>query len=134
MWVGRTNIEAMREVFPFYVLCKKHADLSGDILDFGAGWGRVSRVFLNEADPDQIYGVDTNQFILSENIRLGQIGHLSLIDELGRLPFEENKFSLIFAYSVFTHLSQSSADHWIPEIKRVLKPGGIFQPTLSADT
>ena len=33
---------------------------------------------------------------------------------------------MVFAISVFTHLSENLSSEWMTEIMRVLKPGGIF--------
>ena len=130
-WVGRADAETIKEAGTLYRLIKKHRDIKKDnILDFGSGWGRVSRFFLNDLKPDHIFGVDTNAFILDECARIGVPGTFQLIDPLGALPYPDKMFNLVFAYSVFTHLSERSASHWIPEIRRVLKPGGIFVPTL----
>src|SRR5262249_2280595 len=41
-----------------------------------------------------------------------------------RLPYPAGSFDLVFAISLFTHLLQSSADHYIGEAKRTLAPGG----------
>ncbi len=35
-------------------------------------------------------------------------------------------FDLVYAYSVFSHLSAPLADAWVHEFARVLKPGGIL--------
>jgi len=40
------------------------------------------------------------------------------------LPFPDNSFDLIYAVSVFTHLSEEHQRTWLPELRRVLRPGG----------
>lgn len=35
-----------------------------------------------------------------------------------------DKFGLIYAFSVFSHLSPEAADAWVAEFHRILKPGG----------
>lgn len=42
--------------------------------------------------------------------------------DLGRLPFRDNTFSLVFSRSVFEHLTEP--DQVMEEIRRTLKPGG----------
>jgi len=40
-------------------------------------------------------------------------------------PYEDNSFDTVIVYSVFTHLCDyESADNYMKQIKRVLKPGG----------
>jgi SAM-dependent methyltransferase len=44
------------------------------------------------------------------------------------LPFPDASFDVITAFSVFTHLDKLE-DAWLLEIRRILKPGGIFYVT-----
>lgn len=134
LWVGSVGPASIREVVPFYRLIKSRADFRiGPILDFGIGWGRVSRFFLNDVPSDQIYGVDVNSYILEECRRLKVRANLTHIDSFGTLPFPDGSFSVVYAYSVLTHLNKRGADHWAKEIARVLHPNGIFVPTLFTD-
>ena len=42
-----------------------------------------------------------------------------------RLPFEDNTFDAVYAMHVIEHLSPREGLHFVQELKRVLKPGGI---------
>ncbi len=42
-----------------------------------------------------------------------------------RFPFEDAQFDFVMLGSVFTHMFPNDVDHYIGEISRVLKPGGI---------
>ncbi|MBJ7968179.1 class I SAM-dependent methyltransferase, partial [Bacillus cereus] len=44
----------------------------------------------------------------------------------------DNSLDIIFAYSVFSHLSEETAENWIKEFSRILRPGGIFIATTQA--
>src|SRR5436305_13071568 len=62
---GRDNLE---QAFGFYryvsSVCRIN-DISGPrILDFGGGWGRVSRFFLRDTKPDCIYIAETRRFAI----------------------------------------------------------------------
>jgi len=46
------------------------------------------------------------------------------------LPIESNYFDLIYAISVFTHIT-TTWKPWLLELRRVLKPGGILLSTFS---
>lgn len=35
-------------------------------------------------------------------------------------------FDLVFAYSVFSHLSEETHEKWLEEFRRILKPGGLL--------
>jgi SAM-dependent methyltransferase len=41
-----------------------------------------------------------------------------------RFPFDDERFDLVFLYSVFTHMLRDDIDHYLAEIRRVMKPGG----------
>jgi SAM-dependent methyltransferase len=40
------------------------------------------------------------------------------------LPYADSSFGLVYAFSVFTHLSEDLQHAWIGESRRVLEPGG----------
>lgn len=130
-WIGSSGIQSLIEAFSFYRLIKKRADLRlGPILDFGCGYGRIIRFFLNDFPSDQLYGVDTQVEILEECRKTEVPGHFSHIDPMGKLPFPDRYFGTVYAYSVFTHLPEHVQDNWLAEIYRVLKRGGTLIATV----
>lgn len=46
-----------------------------------------------------------------------------------KFPYKDNSFNKIFLFSVFTHMSVKEISHYLCEIKRVLKPGGLCLAT-----
>jgi SAM-dependent methyltransferase len=42
------------------------------------------------------------------------------------LPFRGGSFDLIYAISLFTHMTEESQHRWIGEVFHLLKPGGLF--------
>jgi SAM-dependent methyltransferase len=42
------------------------------------------------------------------------------------LPFADESFGFVYAFSVFTHLSEELQVAWIDESRRVLRPGGYL--------
>jgi len=136
-FVGSSNEHAMHEGFNFFHYVKAYASALGwpvtcnsKILDFGVGWGRIIRVFAKEVPPENLYGVDVDPDILKQCELNGIPGRLSVIDPVGRLPFEDDELDVVYAYSVFSHLPENVHRHWIKEISRVLKPGGVFVSTV----
>ena len=87
------------------------------VLDFGCGAGRTLRHFLDEARAAELWGVDTD----TESAR--RILCPPLNAELSRrappLRFDSASFDLIWALSVFTHLT----DHSAAWLLRLLRPG-----------
>lgn len=49
------------------------------------------------------------------------------------LPLADASFDVIYNFSVFTHLSEPVQQAWTAELRRVLKPGGLFICTTHGD-
>lgn len=95
----------------------------GALLDFGVGCGRVAR---NWAELDaEIHGCDYNPVLVEWCRR--NLSHVT--PSLNRLdpplPYEDERFGLVYALSVFTHLTQTQQLTWIAELRRVTRPGGL---------
>jgi SAM-dependent methyltransferase len=136
VFVGKSNEAALKEAFDFYQHVKRNSRaLARDskVLDFGVGWGRIIRFFTREVDASGLFGVDVDEDILAEAKQTGVGGSLAVIDKLGRLPYPDTHFDIVYAFSVFSHLSTNSASHWLKELIRVLKPGGSLVVTSTTD-
>jgi SAM-dependent methyltransferase len=46
------------------------------------------------------------------------------------LGYPDEIFDLVYAFSVFTHLRESLQFHWIKELARMLRPGGLLLLTV----
>jgi SAM-dependent methyltransferase len=95
-------------------------------LDFGCGAGRIMRQFLPEAEGAEFWGCDidaTSIDWLREN--LSPPFHFFISEEAPGLPQADASFDLIYALSVYTHLTDDWAG-WMVEHHRVLKPGGLL--------
>ena len=96
------------------------------VLDFGCGCGRVMR-HLWAAEPGlRVCGSDIN----AEQIAWCR-AHLPFeaAEVNGPTPplaFSEGTFGLVYAFSVFTHLTAESQRPWLGELLRVLRPGGYL--------
>lgn len=96
-----------------------------NILDFGCGCGRLIRHFAAE-NKYNLFGSDLNSELINWCNKNFTFGNFQTNKIFPPLNFEDNFFDLIYARSVFTHLSKDLQLAWIKEIKRILKPGGIF--------
>lgn len=100
------------------------------ILDFGCGAARLMRWLLDVAEGCSIWGVDIRAehiFWCQENLSPPFNFLVSTIHP--HLPFEDRHFDLVYAGSVFTHIDDL-ADAWLLEVRRVLRPGGLFYVTV----
>jgi SAM-dependent methyltransferase len=99
------------------------------VLDFGCGAGRTLRQFREEAEETEFWGVDINQAGV-ERVRreLCPPMHAQVCGEAPPLGLEYGTFDLIWAISVFTHLTDQ-ATAWLVELHRLLKPSGLLIAT-----
>jgi SAM-dependent methyltransferase len=131
--VGSSGEHALNEAYNFYNEMKRQSarlglpvNLGSRVLDFGCAWGRFLRFFWRDVYSHNLMGVDTDPDLLKLCSELGVPGVLSRIEPTGSLPYETASFTHALSYSVFTHLPESISLHWITEIARVLRSGGIF--------
>jgi SAM-dependent methyltransferase len=100
----------------------------GTILDFGCGIGRIMRYWKNLRCPT-LHGTDYNPKLIEwckRNLGFAdfQVNALS-----GKLHYPSETFDFIYAFSVFTHLSEPLQFHWIEELYDALRPGGYLYLT-----
>lgn len=93
------------------------------ILDFGCGCGRVLRYWRSLTET-KVYGTDYNPWLVEWSRRNLPFGQFSVNQLEPPLAYESASFDLIYAFSVFTHLTEDLQIAWIRELTRVLKPGG----------
>jgi SAM-dependent methyltransferase len=96
------------------------------VLDFGAGAGRTLRHFLDEAETATFWACDIDRESvawLEENLSPPIRAFLS--DEEPPLPLEAGSLDLVYAVSVFTHLTDTWSA-WLLELHRLLKDSGLL--------
>jgi SAM-dependent methyltransferase len=99
------------------------------VLDFGCGAGRTLRHFLSEANDGELWGCDIDGPSIGWMQReLCPPLHVVQNGPEPPLPFEDRKFDLIWAVSVFTHLADTWSA-WMVELHRILKHDGILLAT-----
>jgi len=102
------------------------------ILEFGCGCGRITRVFhfLKKA---KVYGTDYNRRLIDWCRQCLPFAEFETNELSPPLAYRDAQFDFIYAYSVFTHLTESLQQRWLAELSRVLKPGGhLFLTTMGA--
>lgn len=95
------------------------------VLDFGFGWGRISRVFMHDVRKENIYGVDVDPEFVELTRRLFGSENFNACPPFPPTAYPDASFDLIYAYSVFSHLSEEACRSWMVEFERLLKPGGM---------
>jgi SAM-dependent methyltransferase len=101
--------------------------VTGDerLLDIGSGWGRWSVAAARKGY--DVIGVEPQLgFCLIAQTVCRQLGirpHFVAADAR-HLPFRDERFAVVFSYSVIQHFSKTDARASLSEIRRVLRPGG----------
>jgi SAM-dependent methyltransferase len=105
----------------------------GAILDFGCGCGRIAR-WLSDLSRTQLNGCDYNRELVEWCD--GNLGfmHTRKTDLQPPLPYPDDSFDFLYAFSVFTHLSVESAARWMAELRRVVKRGGLVWFTIHGES
>jgi SAM-dependent methyltransferase len=100
------------------------------ILDFGCGCGRVIRHWRGLERP-QLHGCDLNPYLTgwcADNLTFAEFAVNRLEPPL---PYEDDRFDLVYSVSIFTHLDEGLQRPWIEELTRVVRPGGLVLVTVT---
>ncbi|HEX3688726.1 MAG TPA: class I SAM-dependent methyltransferase [Solirubrobacteraceae bacterium] len=100
------------------------------VLDFGCGWGRLTRLFARDVPVGNLFGCDPVSAILDvcRSCRVpAELARSEFVPE--RLPFP-GSFDLIYAFSVFTHLSERAHRACLRALHDALAPGGLLVVTV----
>lgn len=117
---GEIHTRIMREMLEKSGLDIEEID---SFLDFGCGCGRLIRHW-NKLEKPAIHGTDYNPRLISWCEKNLKFARFRVNDLVGELEYESGGFDLVYAFSVFTHLTEAQHYFWIEELTRVLRPGG----------
>src|SRR4051812_39811361 len=137
LWNGTSGVALAAQGAAFYAkLHARHMRHGGRelsrarVLDFGCGWGRLTRFLARDVAPGALYGCDPSQEIIDvcRACRVpGVLAHSDFVPE--RLPFD-GPFDLAFAFSVFTHLSERAHLASLRALYDGLAPGALLIVTV----
>jgi SAM-dependent methyltransferase len=116
------------------------------VFDFGCGCGRVARqLMLQNPRPKRYVGIDLHRGMVAwcrENLTPlapeFEFHHhdifapgLNPTGTMSKAPFPvgDGEFSLVQAYSVFTHLTEGQTEHYLREVSRILRRDGYVNTT-----
>jgi SAM-dependent methyltransferase len=104
-----------------------HRDTSSArVLDFGCGYGRIIRLMYKFFSEANIFGVDPSNHSIELCRQHGMRGHFALSDWIPRTLPCDGPFDLIYAFSVFTHLSEKVAEVSLGTLRNVLSESGLL--------
>jgi SAM-dependent methyltransferase len=117
---GRSQAELVRSLL---FENGEHIEELDALLDFGCGCGRVLRHWARLHGTRRC-GCDIDARMIEwcrTNLSFAEVTQNELSPPLS---YPADSFDLVYAFSVFTHLSEDLQHAWIGESRRVLRPGG----------
>ena len=100
------------------------------VLDFGCGWGRIIRLLYKYVGYENIFAVDPWDEPIALCKQHGVKAHLALSEDVPVvLPFC-GPFDLIYAFSVFTHLSEKTTNAVLNTLRRYIADDGVLVITV----
>jgi len=125
---GRQALRAIERVLP-----DQWTWSNKRVLDFGCGAGRTVRHLPEMAATGEVWGCDIDPACIAWNTEnLGRSISFVVNDYAPPLPFESEKFDLVYALSVFTHIDTHWAS-WLLELDRILAPGGVVVASIMSE-
>lgn len=135
-FTGSSGAATLRGAFSAYVLFRDSYEAHVGpieecpaILDFGCGWGRTLRFFRKDIEDSRLWGVDPVEQMIDICKRDIPWCNFEVIDTKPPTRFPDDTFGLVYAYSVFSHLSEERHRSCLAELTRILKPGGMLLAT-----
>jgi len=103
------------------------------ILDFGCGCGRVIRHLRALAPDSELHGTDYNRALVGWCAR--SLPGVTFFDNQLAPPTRhaDAGFDLVYAFSVFTHLTGPLQHAWLAELRRITRPRGLIIITTHGD-
>ena len=117
------SAEAAETIREALTACGDPIEAAKSLLDFGCGCGRILRQWASLPATD-VHGTDYNSDLIAwsrRNLHFATFGVNGLAPPL---MYEDERFDLVLAISVFTHLTADLERRWIAELHRVLRTDG----------
>jgi SAM-dependent methyltransferase len=145
--VGPTALEKFDNPSGDPVFPEVPAEAYDSVFDFGCGCGRIARQLIQQRDRPRAYlGIDLHRQLIdwaTANLTPAapgfQFRHHDVYyptwnegadkPEVAPFPTTDDRYSLILAWSVFTHLTQVNAEYYLGQIASILRPDGFFLGT-----
>jgi len=137
-WTGNHGIPLLRQscnfvrsaAYNFARLAGRPLD-NAAILDYGCGYGRLARLMYYFTDPDKLFGIDPWDRSIEICHADGLGDHFRQSDYLPEsLPVPRADFELIYAFSVFTHLSMRATMKAFETSRRYIAENGVLLITV----
>jgi hypothetical protein len=137
MWTGTHGLALLSQSLAFVkTLVSNYSSMTGKnieravVLDYGCGWGRLIRLMYKYVSFENIYAVDPWDKSIDVCKQHGVKANIALSDWVPKsLPFER-QFDLIYAFSVFTHLSEKTMHVVLTTLRNYIAKTGLLVLTI----
>jgi len=136
-WTGHSGRELLTKscnIIRLLQVCSyslRKTAISGNLLDYGCGWGRLTRLLAYFGDASAIYGVDPMQDSLDACRKYGVHGRfLSIPTKPESMPLGGANFDFGVAYSVFTHTPPRVTGAILHCLRGSVSRNGVFACTI----
>ncbi|MEA2621195.1 MAG: hypothetical protein QOH61_105 [Chloroflexota bacterium] len=137
-WTGSSGASLMMQSVAFVerlrsayeTLTGRHLQ-SATALDYGAGWGRLTRLMLPYVPDGRLFACDAWERARRLFDGLGFPFRSDAVDEIPTsLPYRDGQFDLVWLFSVLTHLPADRADAVMRSLPRIVSPEGLVVITV----
>src|SRR5713101_838163 len=137
-WTGNAGVALLKQTTTFVqAVSDNHNRLTGrslvdaTILDYGCGFGRISRLMYKFTEEGKVFGVDPWERAIAICKESGLLTNYFVSDYLPKsLPVGPVKFDLIYAFSVFTHLSERATLAALRVLRKYISDQGVLVITI----
>jgi SAM-dependent methyltransferase len=136
-WTGNSGEELQRQSVAFmrtmtagFTAISSKNLASCTVLDYGCGWGRLTRLLCKLVPLERIYAVDPYDASIRECEKHKVMGNIHLSDWVPKTLPVDCQFDLIFAFSVFSHLSEKTMHIVLKTLHNYILPGGVLAITI----
>lgn len=138
-WTGRSGIALLKPTVNFArIMTYNYARLTGSslneraaVLDYGCGYGRIARLMYYFVDEESVTGVDPWAPSIELCRQAGLGANFKQSEYLpSTLPVDDTRFDLIYAYSVFTHLSEAATLAALGALRKCISDAGVLVITV----
>lgn len=107
---------------------------NANVLDFGCGTLRISRYLIQFLKEFNYSACDVNPFSIEwARSEFQNKANIFLMDSKPPLALEEESMDFVFAWSIFSHYSESAHMAWLEELHRLMRPGGHLFITFQSE-
>jgi SAM-dependent methyltransferase len=137
-WTGNHGLPLLQQTTAFVrALSYHYTRVTGrqmddaSVLDFGCGYGRIARLLYYFTGEEHVYGVDPWDQAIDLCRMSGLCANFMVSDYLPAfLPVGEGRFDLIYAFSVFTHLSRRAMIMSLNTLRKYIADDGVLAMTI----